>query len=139
MLKAGDTRNLDEKLNVALVNVVVAVPTDPPTTTTTTTTPAPDDDSKENLYFILMIVFVCLFGLLLLLVLLTPLLLKCCRSPTEIYRDKLLELLSLLSPISGQTKFWESRGQSVGKLHSRGPEFLLPTPPLNLILTFTSW
>ena len=64
---------MDEKTNVALVNVAVAVPTEP------TTTPAPDDGSKENLYFILMIVFVSLFGLLLLLVLLTPLILKCCR------------------------------------------------------------
>ena len=86
---------MDEKLNVALVNVVVAVPTEP----STTTTPAPDDASKENLYFILMIVFVCLFGLLLLLVLLTPLILACCRSEAEIYRDKLFQLLSLLSQV----------------------------------------
>ena len=63
---------MDEKTNVALVTVSVAVPAEP-------TTPAPEDDSKENLYFILMIVFVCLFGLLLLSLLLTPLILKCCR------------------------------------------------------------
>merc|ERR1711874_527963 len=94
LIQAGDTRNLDEKTNVALVNVGVGVPT----TTTTTTTP-PDDASQENLYFILMIVFVSLFGLLLLLVLLTPLILKCCRSN---------KVLGVTGPISRKATFKRS-------------------------------
>jgi len=94
LIQAGDTRDLDEKTNVALVNVVVSVPSP-----TTPPTPDGETDSKEQLYFILMIVFVSLFGVLLLLLLLTPLILKCCRSN---------KILGVTGPISRKATFKRS-------------------------------
>jgi len=80
LIQAADTRSLDEKTNVALVNVMVntTVTTEAPPTTSPTTS-APEEDSKENLYFILMIVFASLTGVLLLLAL-GLLILKLCWS-----------------------------------------------------------
>ena len=61
---------MDEKTNVALLNVMVntTATTEPPSTHSPTTS-APKQDNKENLYFILMIVFACLAGVLILLAL----------------------------------------------------------------------